>query len=318
MRRSDSGRPTLDTRLSNWRKNFILIATWHAVGGSKLHMPCVWRSDRSRSGSKIGGWSGKRSTKWPPWMPCRCIKCILLWHISTILTYRPWACTSLDLNTLTLQRASSIDTVFINNCYEQNKQTNKTNERPKLQRTNKQAVSNHIITHLYYYYTNTNDQTERKKKNYSLLNLSPLSIFPTIHIKVTKIQIEISFLSFYWKKERTLSINQLCGQFMTAFFKWRKWNYALNFINLSLQLPSRNLIKSNLFICYKWVSSYFLSVKYVEKGNFIKHSLFVFPFVIEVHIKIFLLFYMKDNLSFFIVWLGNYKSDLNSSNFKSC
>ena len=148
MRRSDSGRPTPDTRLSNWRKNFILIATWHAVGGSKSHMPYAWRSDRSRFGSKIGGWSGKRSTKWPPWMPCRCIKCIPPWHISTILTYRPWACTSLGLSTLTLQRASSIDTVFINNCYEQNKQTN---ERPELQRTNNKL----FLTILLHTYTTT-------------------------------------------------------------------------------------------------------------------------------------------------------------------
>ena len=168
MRRSDSGRPTPDTRLSNWRKNFILIATWHAVGGSKLHMPCVWRSDRSRSGSKIGGWSGKRSTKWPPWMPCRCIKCIPLWHISTILTYRPWACTSLGLNTLTLQRASSIDTVFINNCYEQNKQTN---ERPKLQRTNNKLFLT-ILLHTYTTTSTTQTQMTKQKEKTTLCWIS--------------------------------------------------------------------------------------------------------------------------------------------------
>ena len=121
-------------------------------------------------------------------MPCLCIKCTLLWHINTILTYRPWACINLDWNILTLLRDSSIDTVFINktasvtmlavnNCYEQNKQ-----KRP-CSKTNHHAVSNHIITHLYYYYTNTNysDQTEmkrRKKETYysSLLNLLFLKI----------------------------------------------------------------------------------------------------------------------------------------------
>ena len=126
VRRSDSGRPTPDTRLSNWRKNFILIATWHAVGGSRSHMPYVWQSDRSRSGSRIGGWSGRRSTKWPRWMPCLCIKCTLHWPISTILTYRPWECTNSDWNTCILRplKRSSIDTVFTNNnhnCYHHNK-----------------------------------------------------------------------------------------------------------------------------------------------------------------------------------------------------
>ena len=123
--RSEGGRHIPDTRLLNWRKNFILIGTWHAVGGLKSHMPCVWQSDRLRSGFKIGGWSGKRIAIWPLWMmQCRCIKCIPLWHISTIITYnRPWACTLSDLNTLILQRAILIHTVSINNCYEQNKQT---------------------------------------------------------------------------------------------------------------------------------------------------------------------------------------------------
>ena len=54
----------------------------------------------------------------------------------------------------------------------------KTNKKDPVRKTNHHAVSNHIITHLYYYYTNTNysDQTEmkrRKKETYysSLLNL---------------------------------------------------------------------------------------------------------------------------------------------------
>jgi len=54
----------------------------------------------------------------------------------------------------------------------------KTNKKDPVRRQTNHAVSNHIITHLYYYYTNTNysDQTEmkrRKKETYysSLLNL---------------------------------------------------------------------------------------------------------------------------------------------------
>ena len=115
VRQSDSERLTHVTRLSNWRKNSTLIATWHDVVESRSHMPCVWPNDRSRSGFKTGGWSGRRSTKWPPWMPCPCIKCIQRWHINTILTYRPWACISSDWNTQMSQKPdSSIDTVFTN------------------------------------------------------------------------------------------------------------------------------------------------------------------------------------------------------------
>ena len=104
-------------------------------------------------------------------MPCKCskcIKCIPLWHISTILTYRPWACTSLGLSTLTLQRASSIDTVFINNCYEQNKQTN---ERPKLQRTNNKLFLT-ILLHTYTTTSTTQTQMTKQKEKTTLCWIS--------------------------------------------------------------------------------------------------------------------------------------------------
>ena len=89
-------------------------------------MPFAWQSDRSKSGFKTEEWSGRRNTKWPPWMPCLCIKCTLHWPISTILTYRPWECTNSDWNTCILRplKRSSIDTVFTNNnhnCYHHNK-----------------------------------------------------------------------------------------------------------------------------------------------------------------------------------------------------
>ena len=112
--------PTHDIRLWNWRKSSTSTATWHDAGGSKSHTPSASRNVKSRFGSRIGEWSGRRSTKWPRWTPCRCIKCTL--HSPMVITCRLWECTSLASSPTTLaqpecstQKLNLIDMGFINN-----------------------------------------------------------------------------------------------------------------------------------------------------------------------------------------------------------
>lgn len=70
-RRNDNGPHTPAIRHWNWRRNSTSIDTWHAGDASRSRTRFVWRSVRSRSGSRIAAWSGRRSTRWPRWTSCR-------------------------------------------------------------------------------------------------------------------------------------------------------------------------------------------------------------------------------------------------------
>jgi len=118
VRQSAKGPLIPDTRPSSWRKSSILTDTWQGGEGLKLPMHFAWQRDRSRSGFRTVGWSGRRNTRWPVWMPCQCIKCILHWLTNTQLIW--WACTNLlasttwHLNTcITTPRPSSTDIACI-------------------------------------------------------------------------------------------------------------------------------------------------------------------------------------------------------------
>lgn len=65
MNQSDSGRPTRATRSLSWRRSSITTAIWRV--GEGLRLPTHWScpSDRLRSGSRTGAWSGRRTTSCP-------------------------------------------------------------------------------------------------------------------------------------------------------------------------------------------------------------------------------------------------------------
>ena len=62
---SERAPPTPNTRFSSWRKNSTSTATWRDAGVSRSRTRSISPSARSRSGSRIGGWSGKRRTSFP-------------------------------------------------------------------------------------------------------------------------------------------------------------------------------------------------------------------------------------------------------------
>jgi len=69
---SGHGPPTRDTRRWNWKRSFTTTATSPGVGASRWHTSWASPSDRSRSGSRTGAWSGRRTTVWrtrPPRRP---------------------------------------------------------------------------------------------------------------------------------------------------------------------------------------------------------------------------------------------------------
>ena len=55
------GRPTPQHSLWSWRRSSTSTATSVGPGGSRWLHYSVWRSDRSRSGSRTAGWSTKRT-----------------------------------------------------------------------------------------------------------------------------------------------------------------------------------------------------------------------------------------------------------------
>lgn len=57
--------PTPASRLWSWRRNSTSTGTWPGAGGWRSRTLCVCPSARLRSGSKTGGWSGRRSTSSP-------------------------------------------------------------------------------------------------------------------------------------------------------------------------------------------------------------------------------------------------------------
>ena len=57
--------PTPASRLWSWRRNSTLTGTWPGAGEWRSRTPCVCPSARWRSGSRTGGWSGRRSTSCP-------------------------------------------------------------------------------------------------------------------------------------------------------------------------------------------------------------------------------------------------------------
>lgn len=66
-KQSDNAPLTLATRRWNWRKSSTSTATWLVDEELRLLTPSASPSDKSRSGSRTGEWSGKRSTKWHRW-----------------------------------------------------------------------------------------------------------------------------------------------------------------------------------------------------------------------------------------------------------
>lgn len=61
----DLALPTPASRLWSWRRNSTSTGTWPGAGGWRSRTLCVCPSARLRSGSRTGGWSGRRSTSSP-------------------------------------------------------------------------------------------------------------------------------------------------------------------------------------------------------------------------------------------------------------
>lgn len=51
---------------SSSRRSSTSTATWPDADASKSLTRCVWRSVRSKSGSRTDAWSGRRRATWPP------------------------------------------------------------------------------------------------------------------------------------------------------------------------------------------------------------------------------------------------------------
>jgi len=56
-------RRTRATKPLSWRRSLSSIDTWRDVAVSNCHTCCVWRSDRSRSGSRTGAWRRRKKSK---------------------------------------------------------------------------------------------------------------------------------------------------------------------------------------------------------------------------------------------------------------
>ena len=61
------GPRTQDTRPLSWRRSSTSIDIWPGEGGSRWPTCSTWPRDRSRSGFRTGGWSGRRTTRLPTW-----------------------------------------------------------------------------------------------------------------------------------------------------------------------------------------------------------------------------------------------------------
>lgn len=59
-------RYTLVIKRSSSRRSFTSTATWPDADASKSLTRCVWRSARSKSGSRTDAWNGRRRATWPP------------------------------------------------------------------------------------------------------------------------------------------------------------------------------------------------------------------------------------------------------------
>lgn len=56
-----AARPTPGFKLSNWKKNSTSTTTWPEEDALRLHTLCASPRDRSKSGSRTGAWSWRRS-----------------------------------------------------------------------------------------------------------------------------------------------------------------------------------------------------------------------------------------------------------------
>ena len=88
---NDRGRRTPGTKRWSWRRSSTSTATWRGGVASRSRMPFAWRNVKSRSGSRIDGWSGKRSIRWRAWTlfrtTCR--------RMATLTSSRPTQASSL-------------------------------------------------------------------------------------------------------------------------------------------------------------------------------------------------------------------------------
>lgn len=89
-KQNDSVHRTHAIRPWSWRKSSISIDTSHVDVALRSHILCVSASDRSRSGSKIDVWSGRKNIKWPASFRHNYLRCSVQSSITcTTCTMKP-------------------------------------------------------------------------------------------------------------------------------------------------------------------------------------------------------------------------------------
>lgn len=76
---------TLGIRPWSWKKNSISTGTSLAEDELKLRTPSASAKDRLKSGSKIGVWSGKRSTRWLQTYPLKYLRSYRITFLTTCM-----------------------------------------------------------------------------------------------------------------------------------------------------------------------------------------------------------------------------------------
>lgn len=98
-KRNDREHRIRGIRLWSLKKNFTSIVTWQGGGVLRSLMLSVWQNVRSRYGSKIDEWSGRKNIRWRVWTLCR----ITCRHMDTRINLRRTQASSL----IWLHRTSS-------------------------------------------------------------------------------------------------------------------------------------------------------------------------------------------------------------------